>query len=168
MTRGNNVRHSLLTVLLATPLLLSSPSAIAFTMVTVKATVLDPPSCVINGNQPIEVNFGDEVMTNKVDGKNYMQPVEYSLQCTGGNTDALRLQIQGEPTAFNPAALVSIQQSNLGIELWANSARFPVNSWINFTYPSAPVLQAVPVKKTGTTLAAGKFSAVATLKIDVQ
>ncbi|WP_260514130.1 fimbrial protein [Serratia fonticola] len=162
------MRHSLLTVLLATPLLLSSPSAIAFTMVTVKATVLDPPSCVINGNQPIEVNFGDEVMTNKVDGKNYMQPVEYSLQCTGGNTDALRLQIQGEPTAFNPAALVSIQQSNLGIELWANSARFPVNSWINFTYPSAPVLQAVPVKKTGTTLAAGKFSAVATLKIDVQ
>ncbi|CAI2142722.1 putative minor fimbrial subunit StfF [Serratia fonticola] len=168
MTRGNNVRHYLLTVLLATPLLLSSPLAIAFTMVTVKATVLDPPSCVINGNQPIEVNFGDEVMTNKVDGKNYMQPVEYSLQCTGGNTDALRLQIQGEPTAFNPAALVSIQQSNLGIELWANSARFPVNSWINFTYPSAPVLQAVPVKKSGTTLAAGKFSAVATLKIDVQ
>ncbi|WP_261161503.1 fimbrial protein [Serratia fonticola] len=162
------MRHYLLTVLLATPLLLSSPLAIAFTMVTVKATVLDPPSCVINGNQPIEVNFGDEVMTNKVDGKNYMQPVEYSLQCTGGNTDALRLQIQGEPTAFNPAALVSIQQSNLGIELWANSARFPVNSWINFTYPSAPVLQAVPVKKSGTTLAAGKFSAVATLKIDVQ
>ncbi|WP_367651425.1 fimbrial protein [Serratia fonticola] len=165
------MRHYLLTVLLATPLLLSSPPAIAFTMVSVRATVLDPPSCVISGsqpNQPIEVNFGDEVMTNKVDGKNYMLTVEYSLQCTGGNTDALRLQIQGAPAAFNPAALATAQQSNLGIELWANNARFPVNSWINFTYPSIPVLKAVPVKKSGTTLAAGKFSAVATLKIDVQ
>ncbi|CAI1998190.1 putative minor fimbrial subunit StfF [Serratia fonticola] len=168
MTRGDKVQRYLLTVLLGATLLLAGPSAIAFTTVTVKATVLNPPTCVINGNQPIEVNFGDEVMTNKVDGKNYMQLVKYSLECTGGNTDALRLQIQGEPTGFNPAALDTTQQSNLGIELWANTTRFPVNSWLNFTYPSAPVLQAVPVKKTGTTLAAGKFSAVATLKIDVQ
>ncbi|HBE9081977.1 TPA: fimbrial protein [Serratia fonticola] len=168
MTKGDKVRHSLLTLLLGTTLLLTGPSAIAFTTVTVKATVLNPPSCVINGNQPIEVNFGDEVMTNKVDGKNYMQRVKYSLQCTGGDTNALRLQIQGEPTGFNPAALATAQQSNLGIELWANAVRFPVNSWLDFTYPYTPVIQAVPVKKTGTTLAAGKFSAVATLKIDVQ
>lgn len=39
------------------------------TTVNVRVTVLSPP-CIINGGRPIEVDFGDEVMTTRIDGAN--------------------------------------------------------------------------------------------------
>lgn len=69
-------------------------SAEANTLVNVRVTVLSPP-CVINGGQPIEVNFGDEVMTTRIDGSNYRRPVNYTLTCNGQSSNALKLQVQG-------------------------------------------------------------------------
>lgn len=41
------------------------------------------------------MNFGDEVMTTRIDGSNYRRPVNYTLTCNGQSSNALKLQVQG-------------------------------------------------------------------------
>lgn len=141
-------------------------SAKAVTNVTVKVTVVESLSCVINDNMPIEVNFG-EVMTTRVDGSNYRQLVKYGMSCTGQNKNAMKLQVQGNSASFN-SSLLRTSATGLGIQLLNGDSKLPVNSWLNFTYPNIPKLYAVPVQQDGVTLGVGEFTAGATMKVDYQ
>lgn len=134
--------------------------------VTVKVTVVAPPPCIINDDRPIEVDFGD-VITTRVDGNNYRMPVNYTLSCTGGPSNAMKLQVQGNGAAFDGEVLQT-SKAGLGIELQQGSNRLTVNNWLNFDYPTQPELWAVPVKQTGTTLTGGEFSAGATMMVAYQ
>lgn len=147
-------------------LLLVSPLVMAVTTVTVKVTVVAPPPCVINGDQPIEVNF-DEVVTTRVDGSRYIREVPYNVICTGATSNDMVMQITGTGASFDPDVL-GTNQDNLGIALLNNGKAQPLNSDIKFPYPNFPVLKAVPVKRTASTLKAGAFSAGATMKVDYQ
>lgn len=159
MTRYRQVYVGVL--LAAAPLL-----AHAATTVTVKVTVVAPPPCVINGNRTIEVDFG-EVMTTRVDGKNYRTPVNYSLSCSGQSKNAMKLQVQGTGAAFDTTVLKT-NKTGLGIQLQQGSSKLAVNGWLNFTYPNTPELWAVPVKQSGVNLSGGEFTAGATLKVAYQ
>ncbi len=141
-------------------------SAEANTLVNVRVTVLSPP-CVINGGQPIEVNFGDEVMTTRIDGNNYRRPVNYTLTCNGQSSNALKLQVQGAAAGFD-GQLLSTSQDGLGIALLHGGGRWPINQWLSFTYPVTPTLEAVPVKSATAKLTSGEFTAGATMKVDYQ
>ncbi|OAH32768.1 fimbrial protein [Serratia marcescens] len=135
--------------------------------VTVKVTVVAPP-CIVNNNDPIEVNFGD-VLTTRVDGHTYRQPVEYNLDCPNVSSSALKLQVRGTGAGFDSTVLATNEQPVLGIELQqGNGSKLKVNDWLNFTLPDKPVLYAVPVKQAGATLGTGAFSAAATLAVDYQ
>lgn len=134
--------------------------------VTVTVTVLEPPSCIINDDRPIEVNFG-EVLTTRVDGSHYRMPVVYSLSCKGAPSNAMKLQMQGSGAAFDSTVLRT-SNAGLGIQLQQGSSKLAMNSWLNFTYPNVPSLWAVPVKQSGVTLSGGSFSAGATLKVAYQ
>ncbi|MFO6502704.1 fimbrial protein [Serratia marcescens] len=150
-------------LLAALPMLAcAAPSA----TVTVKVTVVAPPPCVINDDRPVEVEFGD-VMTTRVDGDNYKMPVNYTLSCTGGTSNAMKLQVKGNGAAFD-ATVLQTNKTGLGIELRQGDGKLAVNSWLNFTYPNKPELWAVPVKQAGTTLTGGEFSAGATMTVDYQ
>ncbi|CAI1115144.1 Minor fimbrial protein prsF precursor [Serratia proteamaculans] len=129
-------------------------------------TLIEPPPCVINGDQPIEINFGDDVMTTRVDGSAYKKmPVSYTLTCSSPATNALRMQIEGTAAAFSSQQL-GTDKTNLGIALLNNGAALGVNRWFNFTYPAKPVLEAVPAKNPAGALTGGAFNATATMKID--
>lgn len=128
-------------------------------------TIVAPP-CVINNNRPIEVEFGD-VMTTRVNGDNYKMPINYTLSCTKGAPNAMKLQVKG-PTAGFDNTLLWTNKGGLGIELRQGVGKLAVNRWINFTYPNKPELWAVPVKQPGTILKGGEFIAVATLAVDYQ
>jgi type 1 fimbria pilin len=147
-------------------LLLANPQALAITTVTVKLTVVAPAPCVINGDQPIEVNF-DEVVTTQVDGYNYLREVPYRVQCTGATSNGMVMRIQGTGAGFGTNVL-GTNQANLGIALLNNGQPQPLDSDIKFTYPSLPELKAVPVKFPGSTLKAGAFSAGATMTVNYQ
>ena len=134
--------------------------------ITVKVTVVAPPPCIINNNQPITVEFGD-VMTTRVDGNNYRRPVNYTLSCTAGLPNAMKLQVVGVGASFNGTVLWTTN-SRLGIQLLQDSTKLPINTWLNFTYPKKPVLWAVPVKQPSATLTGGEFVAGATMKVDYQ
>lgn len=141
--------------------------AFAATTVTVKVTVVAPPPCIINEDQPIDVDFGSELLTTKIDGNNYIKTVDYSLECQNNTSNAMKLQVQGSATTFDSSALQT-NMADLGVALKANGTALTINNWVNFTYPDKPVLQAVPVKRAGSTLNGGDFVAAATLMVAYQ
>ncbi|MBE0150343.1 fimbrial protein [Serratia sp. PL7] len=153
-----------ITLLLASPLTVAAPSA---SLVTVTVTVQAAP-CEINGGQPIEVDFGDDLITTRVDGHNYRKPVPYSLDCQGATSNAMTLEIQGTSAGFGFNVL-GTDKANLGIAMMLSDGQpIPINSPIRFTYPNVIGLAAVPVKFPGTTPQAGGFSAGAVLKVGYQ
>jgi len=139
----------------------------ANTNIEIKVIVVVPPPCVINNNRPIEVNFGDAVMTTRLDGNNYRTPIAYTLACGGQKNNAMQLRLQGNGASFNNQ-LLATNKSGLGIELLSNGVGTPINSSLNFTYPNLPVLEAVPIKQDGVALVAGKFTAAATMEVFYQ
>ncbi|CAI1035007.1 Minor fimbrial protein prsF precursor [Serratia liquefaciens] len=132
--------------------------------VTVKVTVVAPP-CEINNNNLIEVNFGNDVMTTRVDGEYKKKPVIYSVQCKGAASGAVRMRIDGDGAAFDGGVLKT-NKTDFGIELLNNGKRLPIKSWLNFNYPTLPNLEAVPVKRAAARLSGGVFSAGATMKVE--
>lgn len=132
--------------------------------VTVKITVVAPP-CEINNNNLIEVNFGNDVMTTRVDGEYKKMPIVYSVECKGEASGAARIRIDGDGAAFDGGVLKT-NKTDFGIELLNNGKRLPIKSWLNFSYPTLPKLEAVPVKRSGARLSGGAFSAGATMKVE--
>ena len=148
-------------------LVLGMSSALAATSnLNIFGNIILPPPCVINGDQMITVDFTDEVMTTRVDGINYRQPVPYTLECSAGSTNALKMQILCTEAGFAGALLTS--KYDLGIALSSDAQAIPVNSWLNYTLPNKPNLFATLVKRPGTTLTAGYFTSVATMVVDYQ
>ncbi|WP_447880180.1 fimbrial protein [Serratia fonticola] len=163
LTRHRHAWQILAALLPALPVLAWAASTAT---VTVTVTVVAPPPCVINDGRPIEVEFGD-VMTTQVDGDNYKMPVNYTLSCTGGTSNAMKLQVKGTGAAFD-ATVLQTNKAGFGIELRQGAGKQAVNDGLNFTYPNKPELWAVPVKQSGVTLTGGDFRAGATMAVDYQ
>ncbi|MFC0227459.1 fimbrial protein [Serratia aquatilis] len=130
-------------------------------------TLVVPPPCELNSNAAIAVSFGNELLTGRVNGSNYEQPITYTLDCTGASSNALKLQFKGTGAGFDTTVLTT-SKAALGLELRSNGAKLPMNTWFDFTYPARPVLTVVPVKATGSTLSGGPFTAASTLLVDYQ
>ncbi|CAI1872479.1 Minor fimbrial protein prsF precursor [Serratia quinivorans] len=146
--------------------LCASSAMAAQTTIRVSVTIV-APVCVINDNQQINVDFGNDVVTTKVDGSYKKVPITYSVQCQNSPSNNMKLQIMGNGASFDSNVLAT-NKTGLGIALLMNGGQLPLNSWRDFTYPSLPKLEAVPVKQAGVTLSGGAFSAGATLKVDYQ
>lgn len=132
-------------------------------------TLIMPPPCTINQGQLVEVDFGKRVGVKKVDGKNYLQTVGYSIDCDepGISGLVLGLTVTGAATGFDTAALQT-NVPDLGIRLLLNGEAFTLNKRLAINAGSTPTLQAVPVKKPGVELGAGAFEVTATLLADYQ
>ncbi|MBB4820631.1 type 1 fimbria pilin [Pseudomonas alcaligenes] len=142
-----------------------APAQAASTTFRVTVTVIERPDCVINGNKPIEVDFGEVVVTD-IDGSNYRTPVAYGLDCKGADNKRLGLSYAGNAADFDTAALRTSVQG-LGIRLYADDQLLEVNSGSHpFDYQAKPTLYAVPVKQDDAQLSGGEFTAGATLKVD--
>lgn len=136
------------------------------TRVTVKVTVIAPP-CEINGNNLIEVNFGNDVMTTRVDGNYKKMTVPYSVECKEIPSTAMKIRIDGTGAGFDSQVL-GTNKTDFGIAFLNGGNALPINRWLDFTYPNLPRLEAVPVKRRGVTLSGGAFSAGATMKVEYQ
>ncbi|WP_447876619.1 fimbrial protein [Serratia fonticola] len=152
---------------LAALVLLYGPQVQAIATIKVTVTIVAPPPCVINNNNLIEVNFGNDVMTTRIDGSYKKQPVVYSVACKNAPNNAMKMQIQGTGASFDTEVLQT-NKEGFGVALLRNGNRQPINNWVNFTYPNLPILEAVPVKQAGATLSGGAFSAGATMKVEYQ
>ncbi|MBW4217890.1 fimbrial protein [Enterobacter cloacae subsp. cloacae] len=132
----------------------------------VNVTVIAEP-CTINNGRPIQVNFGDNVLTTNVDGSNYTRPVDYTLDCVDATSDGLKMTISGTVAGFDDSVLQA-SQTDLGIKLLSNGTALPLNQALNFNRNAPPVLEAVPVKAPGSKLSGGLFTATATMTVEYQ
>ncbi|NWA82453.1 exotoxin [Pseudomonas sp. R76] len=139
----------------------------AETSLTIRAVIIAPPPCVINGGSTLDVPFGNDLLTSRVDGVNYRRDVPYTVACDAPFNNAMKLELRGTGAAFDSKVLLTRKQ-DLGVKLFVNGADWPLNTPVNFTYPTFPAVQAVPVKRVGSRLTGGAFDAAATLVIDYQ
>ncbi|MGP2874823.1 fimbrial protein [Serratia ureilytica] len=131
-------------------------------------TLNEPPSCVINNGQRIEVDFGQRVGIGKVDGRNYLQTVNYRIECEpGGNGQALGLTMVATASGFDNAA-VPTNVPDLAVRLLLAGNAFVLNKRVAIDAANPPRLQAVPIKRQGAGLTPQAFSAQATLLADYQ
>ena len=137
------------------------------TNLTVRAVIIAPPPCVINSGATLDVPFGNDLQTSRVDGVNYRRDVPYTVTCNSPFSNALTLELKGTGAGFDSRVLSTLK-SYLGFKLFVNGADWPLNTAVNFTYPNFPAVQAVPVKRVGSTLTGGAFDATATLVVDYQ
>ncbi|NIG46427.1 fimbrial protein [Enterobacter sp. Acro-832] len=135
--------------------------------VNFKGTVIEAPPCVVSNNQLVTVDFGDEVMTTRVDGSNYKQPIRFTLDCSEALSSKQKIRITGETAGFDPISL-STSVSSLAVALYHDDVRYTPGEWIPFTDPDVPALYAVPVKQDSATLSGGAFSVLASLVVDYQ
>lgn len=135
------------------------------TKVSITATVVAPPPCVINDGRTIDIDFG-KVGIKRIDGNRYMQRIDYSIKCEFlDNSRQLKMKIMGSAATFDSSVLNS-SVNGLGIKLLANGKAFAINTPLNIDYANPPTLDAVPVKNSAVTLAEGDFSSGATMLVD--
>lgn len=139
----------------------------ALANLTFDGTLNEPAPCTINSGSNIEIDF-DDIGVNKVDGHNYRKLVNYIITCSAGSLPwEMVLTVTGAATAFESSA-VQTSTADLGIRLLQNGVPFELNSQLPISPATPPVLEVVPVKRSGTSLAPGGFSASATLLAEFQ
>ena len=146
----------------------SAAASTAQSTITIKLTVLAPPPCEVTspGGGRVEVDFGNNIGINKIDGLNYRQPMNYAIKCSTGNVNglALKLTIKGTAASFDSSnAALQTNVDGLGIRLYQNGTPFVLNQPLTITKNAPPTLEAVPVKQSGVALKEGAFEATATL-----
>jgi len=138
-----------------------SQGAQADVNVTISGVVQAPPPCEINRGTTLNVPFGDALQTTRIDGINYQRVVDYEVSCSDPSSNAMTLELKGTGAAFDAKSLAT-SKADLGVNDW------PLNTAVKFTYPTLPGVQAVPVKRPGSTLTGGGFTAAATLVVVLQ
>lgn len=137
-------------------------------IIAVKVTINATP-CEINGNQNIDVDFGDNVITTDVAKGSVEKDVKYTLDCTNAdNSKTLVMRISGAGASFDNNVLkTSIPE--LGIKLKADGVDYPVNTELVLASSSSkPALKALLVQQPGAHLPTGGFNASATMTVDYQ
>lgn len=163
------IKQTTLNILLLIGSLIFITNVLADGDMTFHGVLIEPPPCTINDGERIDVDFGDRVGIKKVDGVNYRQMLNYQIKCDHGNSGnwALTLSLSGNTTDFDKNALKT-SKSNLGIRVYQNDKPFMPGTVLSIDLANQPRLEAVPVKKEGSTLTEGAFEAWATLRADYQ
>jgi type 1 fimbria pilin len=132
--------------------------------------LIDSPPCIINQDNDITVDFGNNLAIPLIDGVKYKKNIDYFLDCSSAQSSDLKMKLSGSPATFD-SDLLKVNESNhdsLGIKLLVNGSGMAINQTINFNSLSPPVLEVVPIKDSSGTLTTGEFSSFATLAIEYQ
>lgn len=139
----------------------------AMANLTFNGTLIEPPPCTISSGSNIVTDFGD-MGTKTIDGVNHRKRVNYTINCAAGTWPGeMVMKVTGVATTFDSAA-VNSSVPDLGIKLLRNSVPFVLNTQVVIDPAAPPVLEAVPVKRSGALLGSGSFTATATLLAQYQ
>ncbi|MFY0479241.1 fimbrial protein [Achromobacter marplatensis] len=151
---------ALLALLAACPFPAAAEENMRFT-----GTVITPGCTVSDKGGRMNVVFQTNIGIEKIDGKNYQQVIPYQIQCPGSAPWRVRMTIVAADTTFDSAA-VQTSIEDLGIQIRLNNEAFTLNvpREIEMTdRDRPPLLEAVPVKRSGSRLPEDKFEATALL-----
>ena len=157
------VQRIALRVMLVALLLAAHPVWPAAQQVIVLNVTLVAPVCEISEGRPINVDFGDNLQAPRLNGKNYIQRIDYQLSCTETTTTGLTLTLSGEPAEFDGTALTT-SVADVAIRLLHNGMPVALNQPMALDIQQPPQLHVVPIKREGANIAKGRFFATATLR----
>lgn len=138
-------------------------SAVHAADMSFRGTLIEPPPCTIN-NGDIITEFGEDLMTTRIDGAQYRKEIEYNISCTSQSNNSMTLSIVGTEAPFG-AGYLRTDYSYLGIKISTSLREFPINTQSNFNYPDWPKLYATPVKWPGAALQGRSFRATAVMQV---
>ncbi len=126
-------------------------------------------TCKIGDDKPIDVDFGDQVVTDLIDGQHYMQDVPLKIVCNHDYKSDLDFTIKGTAIAFDKAALET-DAADVGVRILFASDNSPVeiNKAYVYRHNDDVSLKVVPVKKSGSSPKGGEFQASAQLLVEPQ
>lgn len=131
-----------------------------------RGTIIDPPPCKINNDQKIDVDFGDKLGVNKIDGNNYRKKINYIIECSIEDfSSSLLLTVTGN-VMNNDYSAVQSSTPGLGIRLIENNRRLRIGQGLVINSANPPLLEAVPVADAGIKLLEGDFLASASLLVE--
>lgn len=123
--------------------------------------------CVVNGGEDIIIDFGDEVMTSRInDGSpegDYTMSFQLSNDCLIGAL--IRYQIKGSTVPSDNKTLEG-DREGLGFRFWLNDY-LTLNTWFTAT-TGLPIIYVTPARVNGVAINGGQFSTVATLLAEYQ
>lgn len=144
------------------------PPLLATENLLFQGTLISPPPCKINSGNLVDVDFGERVGVNKVDGANYRQIIDYEVTCEPGITGLdMTLTLSGPKNQYDDAVIQS-SLAGLGIKVLQNGQPFVLDKPIVIDPKNPPTLEAVPVKSPGAILKADAFVAMAILLAQYQ
>lgn len=137
------------------------------TRVEFSGTVVDPPSCTLNNNKVIEVDFGT-VGIQQADGRRIIKTLDYNLQCSGNSVDkTLKMMLIGQQDFADSVLATSID--HLGIRFYQNGDTVTLNEWFKVAKAdNSMLLTASPITQPGQEPQPGDFQASATLMVAYQ
>ncbi len=141
------------------------------TQITVSGTLVDAPVCTINGNNQIDVDFGDDVVINRIDGVSYKNtPIRFDLVCTSLAKQGLLVTFDGTPSPFN-SQYIDTSVDGLGIRIFLDGViPIPRGTGAAFSYQdiAGAHFSAAPVVQSGVTLSAQPFTGAGTVTLRYQ
>lgn len=134
----------------------------AMANLTFTGTLREPPPCTINSGANIAVDF-DEMNVNSIDGVKHRKGLSYTITCSASTLPwSMFLTLTATATSFDASAVQS-SVADLGIKVLRNNLPFVLNTKLSINPASPPVLEVVPVKRPGSSLSEGNFTAAAVL-----
>lgn len=165
------MKLKLLISVLAANLLNATALAANTVNINIKGNLILNPPCEITGAQgsTVEVDFADMVI-RKITGNNYQQPIPYTLICDASEATNVALTIKGTGASFNNNVLKT-SNTQLGLRFASMDNSNPkfvdLGQAIRFTNNQRPIINVYPLINKDvaiTSIAAGKFTATATLE----
>lgn len=139
--------------------------------------LIESEPCIINNSQPIQVDFGDELIVAKVptkDGNSYNKKIDFKWECNGisSGTDVV-FSFDGKDSNFDIELLAINEQDDIALQLYNGNKSLKLNNDFIYTYISdnlTPDLSASLVKSSSSLAIVypGAFTASATLTVAYQ
>lgn len=125
--------------------------------------------CKIDNNKDIDVNFGDSVDINEIDGLKYTELLTLSIKCDENYSENLYFRVSGSAATFDKAA-IRTNITNVGIKFINGKDGTPleINKKYNYVQTGDFSLKVVPVKKSGSIPLPGKLTISAQLIVEPQ
>lgn len=143
-----------------------------YATINIDGDIVEAPECTVNDNNLINIDFGNDVLINRIDGVNYKKTdLIYTMHCDNIISTALKLKIVAHSDPGFGVGLIGVGKEGLGLRLYNGSTPINTNVEIDFKYQEGtlpPVLSVVPVAEDKEKLTAGYFSGVATMQIYYQ
>lgn len=134
--------------------------------ITFHGRLVETVPCEVNGGEVITVDFGDEVMTTRIEdgaiGGTYTQSFTFSSDCPPGTL--LRYQIKGTASADNK--LLTGDRDGLGFRFW-HVDYLTLNEWFTTSTP-IPRIYVTPARMGNAVIEGGEFNTLATLLAEYQ